>query len=88
MVARARDVHVMCAVCRMGPADGWAPDCAGNLLPICGECAHRWAERAHSPDCKACACPVCGEGIADGGCHAHGVLLVQRPHSPFGLRRV
>ena len=36
MVARARDVHVMCAVCRMGPADGWAPDCAGNLLPICG----------------------------------------------------
>jgi len=37
-------------------------------------------------DFEWCCC--CGAGIADGGCHSHGDLLVTRVHSPHAARRV
>ena len=79
---------MLCAVCRKHPAFRWAPDGNGDLIPICDTCRLRWDTAARVRGCACEPCPSCGAGIADGGCHSHGDLLVTRVHSPHAARRV
>ena len=79
---------MLCGVCRARVAFGWVPDGSGDLIAICETCKLRWDTAARVRSCCLEACPSCGEGIADGGTHAHGDLLVTRVHSPHAARVV
>lgn len=80
---------MICSVCRERVAwREWVPDGNGDLIPICDTCRLRWDTAARVRGCACEPCPSCGAGIATGGTHAHGDLIVQRCREPHGLRAV